>query len=358
MGHERDLPILLTSFIGRETERVAVSDLLDRERLVTLAGPGGCGKTRLALQVAAERVGLHPKGASWVDLSKLADNDLVVDAIASALEIREMPGRPLTTTLVDELQGGHLLLLDNCEHLVDACAKIAHELVRSSPGLRILATSREPLGIDGEVVWRVPSLELAEPGAPTEVLAASESVRLFTDRASRVNPSFRLGDENVATIDEICRRLDGMPLAIELAAARVRMMTPDQIADGLGDRFRLLTSPTRTVLPRHRALRASVDWSHDLLSDEERVALRRLAVFGGGFTLASAEAVCSGDGIEPQSMLDLVSPSRRPVARAGRWCWPVPLARNDPAVCAGPADPLRGTRRDAEPPPRVFRASC
>ena len=321
MGHEHNdpaprargladggnLPIRLTSFIGREAESAAVSNLLDRERLVTLRGAGGCGKTRFALQLAADRTGHHPGGVWWVDLSRLADDELVGDAIASALEIKEVPGRPLANTLTDELQGEHLLLLDNCEHLVETCASIAHELLRSSPGLSILATSREPLGVEGEFAWRVPPCS-----SPTPARRTRSSSRASPCACSPIAP--RASARSSAPLTRMqrrsprsARRLDGMPLAIELAAARSRMMTPQQIADGLEDRFRLLTSSTRTVLPRYRALRASVDWSHDLLSDEERIVLRRLAVFTGGFTLEAAEAVCSGEGVEPESLLDLLS---------------------------------------------------
>ena len=288
----RHLPVRLTSFIGREAEGSEIVTLLERERLITLVGAGGCGKTRLAQEVARDR----EDEAVWVDLSTLAEEDLVVAAIASALEQKEVPGRSLLESVKDALEGRPvLLLLDNCEHVVATCARAADELLRSCPNLTILATSREPLGVEGEVAWRVPSLDPAS------------ARRLFADRATQVRPGFELAGAADDAVVEICRRLDGMPLAIELAAARVRMMTPEQIADGLEDRFRLLTSSARTPVPRHRALRASVDWSHDLLSDEERLVLRRLAVFAGGFTLDAAETVCSDDVVDRGQVLDLLS---------------------------------------------------
>ena len=287
-----NLPVRLTSFIGREAEVADVESFLETERLVTLIGAGGCGKTRLAQELAAGRA----NGAWWVDLSAVAEGELVVGAIAASIEVKEVSGTPLLETVKQALEEGPvLLLLDNCEHLTEACARSADALLRACATLTILATSREPLGVEGEVAWRVPSLD-----PPT-------ARKLFVERASLARPGFELDDENEDAVAEICRRLDGMPLAIELAASRMRMMTPDQISSGLDDRFRLLTSSARTTLPRHRTLRASVDWSYDLLSDDERIVLRRLAVFAGGFTLEAAESICAGDGLDREPVLDLVA---------------------------------------------------
>lgn len=302
-----NLPSQLTTFIGRRAECAAVAELLAKERLVTLIGAGGCGKTRIAIRVAAEVRERYPDGIWWVELARLFDEKLLVNAVVAALEIKELPGQPLIGTLKNHLRDRiALLILDNCEHLVGGCAHLVNELLLACPSLTILATSRETLGVDGEITWRVPSLEL--PGADRAIaaLSQSESMRLFTDRALRVRPSFMLDGANVEAVAEICRKLDGMPLAIELAAARVRMMTPQQIVDGLADSFHLLTGAGRTVLPRHQTLRASVDWSYSLLSDEERVVFRRLAVFAGGFTLEAAEAVCAGDDVSREAVLDIV----------------------------------------------------
>ena len=292
-----NLPIPLTSFIGRRTEAAAVAALAATNKLVTLTGAGGCGKTRLSLEVVADVGDTFADGVWWVDLARLSDEALLANAVAAALAIKEVPGQPLLDTLKGRLLDKRLLLaLDNCEHLVEACAHLVHELLRTCPSLSILTTSREPLGVEGEVSWRVPSLQLP-----------NEAVPLFLDRAMSVNPAFRLTNENAASVAEIVRRLDGIPLAIELAAARVRMMTPEQIVAALEDRFRLLHGSTRTAVPRHQTLRASVDWSYNLLGEEERVVLRRLAVFAGGFTLDAAEEVCSEGGIARVNVLDIVT---------------------------------------------------
>jgi predicted ATPase/class 3 adenylate cyclase/DNA-binding CsgD family transcriptional regulator len=307
-GVANNLPSQLTTFIGREAEVDLVQRLLGETRLLTLTGAGGCGKTRLALQVAAEVLDAFPDGLWWVDLAPVADPALVPSAVAAAVRVREVAAQALTETLVRQLAARRVLLvLDNCEHLVAVCATLAELLLRGCPAVWVLATSREPLGIDGETIWRVPSLVL--PGAEAtgiESLTQCEAIRLFIDRATRVRSNIRVTNENAPAVVEICRRLDGIPLAIELAAARTRMLTPAQIADGLGDRFHLLTAGTRRALPRQRTLEASVDWSHDLLGVDERTMFRRLAAFAGGFTLEAAEAVCAGEGIERQDVLDLL----------------------------------------------------
>ena len=303
-----NLPVARTSFIGRQAERASVDSLVTANRLVTLTGTGGCGKTRLALQASAETALRHPDGVFWVDLARLSDGGLLPAAVAGALGIKEVAGQSLLETAARWLRGRTvLLLLDNCEHLLPACAGLAHALLEACPTLSLLTTSREPLRVDGEVAWRVPSLLLAAETDPPETLLESEAVRLFAARASGARPGFRLTGEDAATAAAICERLDGIPLAIELAAARVRMLSVEQILAGLKDRFHLLTGGTRTALPRHQTLRASVEWSHRLLSGEEQVVLRRLAVFAGAFTLDAAQAVSAGDGIAGGEVLDLLT---------------------------------------------------
>jgi predicted ATPase/class 3 adenylate cyclase len=304
-----NLPAQLTSFIGREREIAGVKRLLARSRLLTLTGAGGAGKTRLALQVAADLAGDCADGVWLVELAPLPDSALVVQTMAATFRLQEAPGRTLMEVLIAHLAPKRaLLLLDNCEHLVAACAEVAETLLRACPRLRILATSRELLGCAGEVAWRVPSLSLPDPEQiPTaEDLTSYEAPRLFIDRAAAALPSFVATDRNAPAIAEICRRLDGIPLAIELAAARVKMFSAEQIAARLNDRFQLLTSGNRTVLPRQQTLRALVDWSYDLLAEPERMLLRRLSVFAGGCTFEAAETVAAGAGIEPREILDLL----------------------------------------------------
>ena len=295
------LPQELTSFIGREREVGEIQRLLRTTRLLTLTGVGGVGKTRLALRVVRDLAGAYPDGVCLVELAALADPALVPQAVASALGVREQPGRTLADTLIDVLRPRTcVLLLDNCEHLVTDCAVLADGLLRASPGLTVLATSREPLGISGETVWRVPPLGLPD-ASHEEAFADSasdlgryEAVRLFEERARAALPTFELTDQNVQAVAQVCHRLDGIPLAIELAAARVRGLAPEQLAARLDDRFRLLTGGSRTALPRQRTLRALVDWSYELLSEPERILFRRLSVFAGGWTLEAAERVCDG----------------------------------------------------------------
>ncbi|MGH3875295.1 MAG: ATP-binding protein [Pseudonocardiaceae bacterium] len=305
-----NLPGELTSFVGRCAELIEIGDPLGRARLLTLTGAGGCGKTRLALQTAADAMDRHPDGVWWVELARLADGALLPAAVIGAVGLREVPGRALLDTLAGYLRGRRaLVVLDNCEHLLAACAQFVDALLRGCPSLTILATSRAPLGVPGEVTWRVPSMSLPAERArePVEVLRLSDAVSLFIDRALQVRPDFAVTAANAPAVAQICHDLDGIPLAIELAAAWVRMLAPEQIARALSDRFRLLTGGARTVLPRHQTLAASIDWSHELLGDGERTLLRRLSVFAGGWTLDAAEQVCAGAGIDRYDVLDLLT---------------------------------------------------
>ncbi|MGE5140501.1 MAG: ATP-binding protein [Rudaea sp.] len=290
-----NLPVQLSSFIGREREMAEVKSLLETTRLLTLTGAGGVGKTRLALQVGADLIETFSGGVWFVDLAPLADPALLPQRVASALGINEESSRPGVEVLEDFLRGKNLLLiLDNCEHLVEACAQLADHLLRACSGLKILASGREPLGIAGELAWRVPSMALPEIKAPLAPAALSQydAVRLFIDRAILAAPAFAVTNANAPAVAEICRRLDGIPLAIELAAARIRMFTPEQIVARLDDRFRLLTGGSRTALPRQQTLRALIDWSYDLLPAPERTLLQRLSAFAGGWTFEAAEQVC------------------------------------------------------------------
>ncbi|MBI5301136.1 MAG: tetratricopeptide repeat protein [Chloroflexi bacterium] len=309
-----NLPHPLTSFIGREKEIAEVKRLLAQHRLVTLTGSGGCGKTRLAIEVASQLVESFRQGVWWVDLAPLSDLAHVPQAIAQSLGVREAVDQSLEDTLVHFLQTKHLLLvLDNCEHLIAACAQISDKLLRACAELKILATSREALGIPGEVVWHVPSLTL--PGAlhllTVEQLTQFDAVRLFAERARTIATRWKLSD-HVLAVAHICRRLDGIPLAIELAAARLKVLSVEEIAMRLDDRFNLLTTGSRTALPRQQTLRATIDWSYDLLSDAERVLLQRLSVFAGGWTLEAAESICSdqstvnGKQVLSTTVLDLI----------------------------------------------------
>jgi len=304
-----NLPIQLTSFIGREREIAQVKGFLSTTRLFTLTGAGGAGKSRLAFQVAAEALEDFADGVWIVELASLADPALVPQAIASVLSVPEQPGRPLKDTLADALRHKALLLvLDNCEHLQPACALLVDVLLRRCPQLRILATSRAALGVPGETLWRIPSLSLPDHGrVPSLVdLQQYEAVRLFVERARAGQPTFALTPDSAPAVGEVCQRLDGIPLAIELAAARTRVLAVEQIAARLDDRFRLLTGGS-APLPRHQALLATMDWSYGLLAEQERILLRRLSVFAGGWTLEAAEAVCAGEGVEERDILDLLT---------------------------------------------------
>ena len=305
-----NLPYGLTSFVGRARELAEVAGVLGGVRLLTLTGAGGCGKTRLALQVAADALARFPDGAWRVELAPVSDPAMVGQAVADAVGARSLPGRSGLDAAVAHLRARRaLILLDNCEHVADGVAEVAEALLSGCPDAVVLATSRAPLGLPAETAWRVPSLSLPEHGTgePLDSLADADAVRLFVERATKVRPDFRVGEATAPVLAEVCSDLDGIPLAIELAAARVRLMPIEQVAAGLSDRFRLLTGGTRASLPRHRTLRASVDWSHALLSDEERTLLRRLGVFVGGFTLEAAEQVCALDDSERAAIIDVLA---------------------------------------------------
>jgi predicted ATPase/class 3 adenylate cyclase len=305
-----NLPQQVTSFIGRERELAQIAKSLLNTRVLTLLGMGGIGKTRLSLQVAANVLDDFPDGVWFVELAPLTDARLVPQAVASVLGVTEEAGRPLVETLEKHVKDRQLLLiLDNCEHLVDACAGLVKQLLQSGSRLKILASSREHLHVSGETTWQVPALAVPDPSSAItpEALTQYESVRLLVDRAVAALPAFHVTRQNAAAISEICRRLDGIPLAIELAAARVRALSIESIAVRLNDRFRLLTGGTRTALPRQQTLRALIDWSYDLLDDRERAVLRRLAVFAGGWTLEAADAVCIGGDVHESDVLDLLT---------------------------------------------------
>jgi predicted ATPase/class 3 adenylate cyclase len=305
-----NLPIQVTSFVGRTAELATVTALIHEHRLVTLTGSGGAGKTRLALQVGAELLEEFGDGVWFADLAPISDPALVPATVAAAVGVPEIPGRPLAETLVENLAGRQaLLVIDNCEHLVAAVSDLVDRLQRHASDVRILATSREGLNIPGEVVWRVPSLSLPPAGTPARVesVARFESVQLFRDRAVALQPRFALTDDNADAVAHICQRLDGVPLAIELAAARVKVLAPDELLRRLEDRFRVLTGGSRTALPRQQTLRATVDWSHDMLGPAERVLFRRLSVFAGGFDLAACETICGGHPLADEDVLELLA---------------------------------------------------
>jgi predicted ATPase/class 3 adenylate cyclase/uncharacterized protein HemY len=304
-----NLPAQLTSFIGREEEISKIRQALGSHRLVVLTGPGGIGKTRLSVQAAKQLIGMFPDGVWFVELAPITDPDLIPLAIHTTLGLVEPPGKNIQQILINYLHEKKvLLILDNCEHLVEACAQLTDTLLRYSPSLKILASSREALGVEGELAWPVPTLSLPDlKNIPElEQLSQYEAVHLFLDRALLTNPDFLITEDHAPAIVQICYRLDGIPLAIELAAARLRGLSVEQIASRLDDRFHLLTSGARTVLPRHQTLQALIDWSYDLLSEAECALLRRLSVFAGGWTLGAAESVCAGDGLDPDQILDVL----------------------------------------------------
>jgi predicted ATPase len=291
-----NLPVQLTSFVGRERELTELGELLDSTRLLTLTGAGGCGKTRLGLQLAADAVDRYPGRVWHLELAPLSDPALIESALATTLGVRPLPGRTPVEAAVFHLSTLRaLVLLDNCEHVLEPSRQIAHALLRGCPDVAVVATSREPLGLGGETSWRVPSLE------------RSDAVGLFVERAVKVRPSFAVTDNTGPHMAQICHDLDGIPLAIELAAARVRVLSVERIAAELSDRFHLLTGGDRGALPRLQTLRASVDWSYELLDAPERTLLRRLGVFHGGFTLDACEAVCVDDELGRYAVLDVLT---------------------------------------------------
>ena len=321
LGHlPTNLPTQLTSFIGREKEIAEVIGRLSSSRLLTLTGSGGCGKTRLSLQVAEEVLERYADGVWLVELAGLTDSDLLSQTVAEALKIREKPGEPISKTLITALADKHLLLvLDNCEHLLESSAQLVDSILKSCLKVSVLASSREAMGLAGETAYRVPSMSapppeaLSGPSRGAEGLSARErlqdyeSIRLFCERAVSVKTDFVVTHQNAAALVSVCHQLDGMPLAIELAAARVRALPVEEISVRLDRRFHLLKGGSRTALPRHQTLRSLIDWSYDLLTEPERILLERVSVFEGGFQLAAAEKICAGDTIEEIDVLDLVT---------------------------------------------------
>src|SRR5512141_192403 len=305
----QNLPAPTTSFIGREKEKAEIKQAIRAHRLITLTGSGGTGKTRLSLQVAADLLDQFADGVWFVELAPLTDPSLIPQTILSVLETSESQDKTITQALIERVRGKKLLLiLDNCEHLIEATAKLVETLLSHAPELKILASSREALGVQGEMAWHVPSMSLpdARHSLSLDELSRLEAVRLFTERATLAKPHFQLTKDNASFVTQICYRLDGIPLAIELAAARVRALSVEQIAARLDDRFRLLTGGLRTALPRQQTLRAMIDWSYSLLSELEITLFRRLAVFVGGWTLEAAESVC-GEERNGSDVLDLIT---------------------------------------------------
>jgi predicted ATPase/DNA-binding SARP family transcriptional activator len=295
MISSNNIPNPLTSFIGREKEMKEIATLLSMNRLLTLTGSGGVGKTRLAIQTANAFIRKFKGGVSWVDLVGLADGDLIPQEIVRVLNLQEVPQEPVITTLEIFLKSKELLIvLDNCEHIIESSTKWAEHLLAACPKLKILATSRERLGLFNEAVWHVPSL------------GENTSINLFAERARVAQHDFSLTDSSRNFVGQICVRLDGIPLAIELAASRVAILSVEEIARRLDDRFVLLTSGSRTALPRHQTLRGTIDWSHELLTSPERILFRRLALFAGGFTLEAAEKVCAGEDLRQNIIIDML----------------------------------------------------
>ena len=290
-----NLPAETTSFIGRNRELAEVRRKLTTARLVSLVGPGGVGKTRLAIRSATDLRRGFTNGAWVVGLAEVRDPALVGNAVLAALDLRDQASEPRALLLSFLRDKELLLVVDNCEHLLEAAALLVTDVLEAAPGVRVIATSREPLSVSGEHVLPVPPLELppAEADESLDQLRQNEAVELFTERASAASGTFQLTASNQTAVAELCRRLDGLPLAIELAAVRTRVLSPDQILDRLADRFSLLTGGSRAALPRHQTLRTTIEWSHDLLGRDERTLLRRLCVFAGRFTLEDVEAVCS-----------------------------------------------------------------
>ena len=302
-------PVGVAAFVGRRHERTKLADLVADTRVVTLTGSGGCGKTRLAVEVLGDVASRFADGTCWVDLQGVSDPGLVAPAVGAAVNVHERAEEALADTLAEQLHSRHLLIvLDNCEHLVEACAELVGRLSSACPRLHVLATSQVPLAVDGEAAFVVAGLPVPDADAHSAgAVAAVDAARLFEVRARQVAADFRIGDDNASAVAEICRRLDGIPLAIELAAARVRVLAPGQIAAGLSDRFGLLTGGVRGAPARQRTLEASLDWSYDLLDATQRLGLARLSVFAGSFELDAAEAVVAEEGIGGGDVLDLVA---------------------------------------------------
>lgn len=301
------LPVPRSSFVGRDEELRELEKLTATAAIVTIVDPGGSGKSRLALEVAP-RLGSKNTGGTWlVELASVSEPALVPQEVAAAVGVREEPGRPLTESLADALDRHTLLVLDNCEHVVEAAAALVDSLARAAPSLAVLATSREPLSVDGEVLWRIPTLAVPETDSmPADSLIAYDAVRLFVERAS-AQGNYAWGPANAAAVARVCQRLDGLPLAIELAAARTGALSLAVIAERLDDRFELLTGGVRTALPRHQTLRATVDWSYEMLPPPECVVFRRLSVFAGGCNVSAAEQVCAGENLAAAHVLDLLA---------------------------------------------------
>jgi predicted ATPase/DNA-binding CsgD family transcriptional regulator len=356
-GPRHNLPLQVTRFFGREAEISQLKTRLSEHRLVTLTGSGGVGKTRLSLRVAEELLPHFPDGVWLVELAPLSDPALVPQQVAASLSLHDEPGRPILETLARFLRGRQVLLvLDNCEHLLAACAQLVDSLLRACPRLRLLASSREPLGVAGEAVVLVPSLPFPDQKLSPEQMGGYASVGLFVDRAHLVLPDYQVAAHNAAALAHICQRLDGIPLALEMAASRLRLLNTEALAGRLDDAFRLLTSGSRSALPRQQTLRATIDWSYDLLGQEERLLFERLSVFAGGFTLEAAESVCSGEGLEAAEVLarlgslvekSLVVADRRPGQEARyRLLEVVRQYAREKLTEAGDSDRLRTRHRD------------
>ena len=303
-----NLPQQMTSFVGRERELFETRSLLGGARLVTIVGPGGIGKTRLSLQIAADAFDAYPDGVWFIEFASIVDPGLVPKAIAQVLGLQEDANTSVVQALCAHVASRRLLLvLDNCEHLVDACANLADTLLRAAPDIRVLASSREALNVAGEQTYPLPPLALPDPEASAVEVARSDAGRLFVERARLRQPTFTLSDLNVKVVAQICARLDGIPLALELAAARVGVLTVETITERLNDRFHLLTGGSRTALPRQQTLRAMIDWSYDLLNVAEKTLFARLSVFAGGWSLHAAEDVCTAFDLAPENVLDLLA---------------------------------------------------